>query len=208
MKQKYPRTYHLPWSEGVSDDDKIGSDQHLIGKNVVVTEKMDGECTAIYPNGQYHARSIDNTSQPWQAPMINEVLQYLYNEDGCILKDNQRLYGENMYAKHSIDYSTLDAWFYAFSLWEDDYCLSFDELESLGVVTPKVLYRGIYDRQKLIELATSIETSISEGYVVRLDDGFHKDDFSKYVMKFVRQNHVQTDIHWTKSWVPNKKRFT
>ena len=28
----------------------------------------------------------------------------------------------------------------------------------------------------------------------------HNDDFKDNVQKWVRKNHVQTDIHWTKNW--------
>jgi len=42
--KKYPKTYHAPWSEGISRDDKvISSMDNFTGKRVVVTEKMDEE---------------------------------------------------------------------------------------------------------------------------------------------------------------------
>ena len=41
---KYPRSFHLPWSRGYTDDDKVARNvNHFIGKEVVVTEKLDGE---------------------------------------------------------------------------------------------------------------------------------------------------------------------
>ncbi len=41
---KYPRTFHLPWSPGLTKDDKrIENLDGFIGREVVVTEKMDGE---------------------------------------------------------------------------------------------------------------------------------------------------------------------
>ena len=41
---KYPRTWHLPWSEGKTKDDRTLSDcKQFEGREVVVTEKMDGE---------------------------------------------------------------------------------------------------------------------------------------------------------------------
>lgn len=44
-KVKFPRTYHLPWSEGRSSDDKVlESLDSFIEQEVVVTVKMDGEC--------------------------------------------------------------------------------------------------------------------------------------------------------------------
>ncbi len=206
MTKKYPRTYHLPFSLGVSSDDKVGTTDFLIGKEVVVLEKLDGECTAIYPNGQYHARSEDGSGYPWQSPMISEVLSKLYHESGCVLSDTQRMYGENMYAKHSIAYNDLSSWFYVFSLWEGDTCLSWDSVKALPFETPRELYRGMYDEEKLKSIATEMDFNLMEGFVVRLTDSFHESDFSKAVLKFVRPGHVQTDTHWRESWVPNVKR--
>lgn len=43
-RYKYPRTYHLSSSPGKTSDDKVISDMsEFEGKEVVVTEKMDGE---------------------------------------------------------------------------------------------------------------------------------------------------------------------
>lgn len=202
---KYPRTFHLPWSLGITDDDKIGSTEHLIGKEIVVMEKMDGENTTIYPDGRYHARSLDSSGYPWQAPMLNDVLPVLYSESGCILKPNQRVCGENMYARHSIPYENLKSWFYAFSVWEEDMCLSFDDVLRTGFEIPPIMYEGVYDESILKEIASSLDTEKCEGYVVRNKNAFHYNDFKYNVMKFVRSNHVTTDIHWTKNWEPNKK---
>jgi len=56
---KYPRTYHLPWSPGVNDDDKVIHDVAVFDNcEIVVTEKMDGENCTMYLD-YIHARSID-----------------------------------------------------------------------------------------------------------------------------------------------------
>ncbi len=59
-KYKYHRTPHLPFSEGATSDDKIlKTDDHFYRmEDVVVTIKMDGENTTVYPDGTFHARSI------------------------------------------------------------------------------------------------------------------------------------------------------
>lgn len=63
MLKKYPRTYHLPWSLGRSSDDKVLSNvDSFIGQEVVITEKMDGENSSLYPNGKTHARSLDSAN--------------------------------------------------------------------------------------------------------------------------------------------------
>lgn len=61
---KYPRTPHLPWSEGATSDDVfLNNCSHFEGKEVVVTEKLDGECTSMY-HDKIHARSIDSRNHP------------------------------------------------------------------------------------------------------------------------------------------------
>ena len=41
---KFPRTSHLPWSDGCTSDDKIIPNlDDLLNQNVVITEKLDGE---------------------------------------------------------------------------------------------------------------------------------------------------------------------
>lgn len=68
-KVKYPRTFHLPYSLTLTDDDKrLESDGHFkLFDEVVVTEKMDGENTTVYQDGRIHARSLDGDSHPWQS---------------------------------------------------------------------------------------------------------------------------------------------
>ncbi|MFT5465446.1 MAG: hypothetical protein ACI8UO_000541 [Verrucomicrobiales bacterium] len=56
---KYPRTLHLPWSPGSTNDDCfLNGVSHFEGREVVVTEKLDGENTSMYRGG-IHARTLD-----------------------------------------------------------------------------------------------------------------------------------------------------
>lgn len=49
---KCPRTLHLPFSPGLTDDDKVIEDMsELEGHDAVITLKMDGENCSIYPDG-------------------------------------------------------------------------------------------------------------------------------------------------------------
>ena len=41
---KYFRTYHLPWSESVAEDDVVRTSPFKEDDDVVVSLKMDGEC--------------------------------------------------------------------------------------------------------------------------------------------------------------------
>ena len=191
MYIKYPRTYHLPWSEGIANDDKVMSNiNQFIGQRVIVTEKVDGENTTMY-NNHIHARSIDSKnhiSRDWVKGFWNHI-RYSIHED-------IRICGENLYAKHSIHYTNLPSYFLGFSVWKSDLCLDWDFsqqlFEILNITSVPLLYDGIYD-EKLIK---SLYNDNMEGYVIRIADEFHYDTFSKNVGKFVRKNHVQTDGHW------------
>lgn len=198
MRYKYPRTYHLPFSEGYTSDDKVlKDDSHLIGKEIVITEKMDGENTSIYNNG-FHARSMDSLHKEYHSWLINYMQNFMY----C-LPDNYRICGEYLFAKHSIEYNELPTYFMAFSVWNDTICLSWEETETfckeLNVETVPVLYKGIYDTKIVKEIAKQTVIRGGEGIVVRLASSYNYNDFDKSVAKFVRKNHVQTDKHWSHS---------
>ncbi len=52
MRVSYPRTPHLPWSPGVAADDvRVADLSGLARREVVVTEKLDGENTTLYSDG-------------------------------------------------------------------------------------------------------------------------------------------------------------
>lgn len=199
--QKHPRTYHLEFSQGVQSDDKILKDtSFLVGKRVVATAKMDGENTNIYKN-YTHARSIDskhNFTRDWIKKM-HGVLKH-------DIPDNIALVGENLWAEHAIRYPDgyLSGYFYLFAVLEDgNTYLSYDDVcmyaQVLDLPTPKVLYDDIFDEKNLKALSESLDTSLCEGFVVRVADSFAREDYSKAVAKYVRPNHVQVDAeHWLK----------
>jgi len=194
--RKYPRTPHLPWSRGgTSDDIHLYDVDHFAGKEVVVTEKMDGENTTMYCD-TIHARSLDGRHHP-SRDWVKALHGMIANE----LPKNWRFCGENVYAQHSIVYENLASYFYLFSVWNDEnVALSWDETlewaNLLSVETVPELYRGEYDSKVIKQLTTDIDTDTQEGYVIRLADSFRFEDFDQSMGKWVRNGHVQTDQHW------------
>lgn len=200
MKQKYPKTFHLPWSLGATNDDKVlNSVSQFIGKRVVVTEKMDGENFTL-AKSYCHARSLDSATHPSQC-WIKAFHASIKDE----IPEGFRICGEYMFARHSIAYNTLTSYFYGFSVWREDRCLNWDTTEEwfglMGITSVPVLYRGIWD-EKAVKSCWN-EKCGKEGYVVRLAEGFDYSDFKNSVAKFVRPNHVQTDEHWRENWQKN-----
>ncbi|MEV8405935.1 RNA ligase family protein [Streptomyces niveus] len=193
MRTAYPRTVHVAWSPGVGSDDVRGGDlDGLRGREVVVTEKMDGENTTLYRDG-LHARSLDSGHHPSRA-----WVKALQGRIGALIPDGTRVCGENLYARHSIAYEELESWFYGFSVWDGEWCLGWDEtvrvLRRLGIPAPRVLWRGVFDERALRGL--KLDPARQEGYVVRTVEGFVREEFGRRLAKWVRPHHVQTDTHW------------
>ncbi|OKJ34050.1 RNA ligase family protein [Streptomyces sp. CB01580] len=196
MRTHYPRTPHLPWSPGATSDDvRIADLSGLAGREVVVTEKLDGENTTLYADG-LHARSLDSAHHPSRG-----WVKALQGRIGSRIPPGRRVCGENMFARHSIPYDGLESWFYGFSVWDGERCLDWDRtvafLRGLGIPVPPVLWRGVLDaRAEKALRALRPDTGRQEGYVVRPADGFDAADFGRLVAKWVRPGHVRTDTHW------------
>lgn len=205
-KFKYPRTWHLPWSEGLTTDDrKIESIEPFVGKEVVVTEKMDGENTTL--SREYiHARSLDSGHHPSRDPV--KAIWGTIRHD---IPEGWRICGENLYGKHSIGYEGLKSPFLVFAIYnEKNVSLSWSETieyaHMLGLQTVPVLYHGEFDEEKVKNCFKGKSTAAKgeqEGYVMRLAGEFHYDDQGKSMAKFVRAGHVQSEDHWQKNWKPN-----
>lgn len=204
MYYKYPRTLHFPFSKGITSDDKIlETTSHFNNREIVVTEKMDGENSTIYRN-YYHARSLSSEHKWYHSWLLGYIKTFQY-----LIPENYHICGEYLYAKHSIGYDNLSSYFLVFSVWENNNCLSWKETElfcnKIGLQTVPILYKGIYNEEKIKEIAKDVVSKGGEGIVVRLSSSFKYDDFSKSVAKYVRKNHVQTDKHWSLGNIESNK---
>ncbi len=194
MRTPYPRTPHVPWSPGATADDvRARGLAGLRGREVVVTEKLDGENSTLYTDGS-HARSVDSGHHPSRT-----WLKSLQGRIGSRIPVGWRVCGENVHARHSLAYEDLESWFYGFSVWDGDgRCLDWDRtvrfLRRLGVPVPPVLWRGEFDERAL--RALRLDTARQEGYVVRTVEGFDAGEFGQRVAKWVRPAHVVTGTHW------------
>ncbi len=223
--KKYPRTPHLPWSISATSDD-VWSDANFVDQEVIVTEKMDGECTTMYSD-HIHARSISSNHHPSRS-WVKQLHASIQKD----IPQGWRICGENLFAYHSILYTDLPSYFMCFGIYDDkNTCLSWDDTVDLctmlGLETVPVIYRGKYDEyvirniwqeigsafpvwetQKPNPISVDDFDSLSgrgEGYVVRSATSFTYDDFAVNVAKYVRANHVKPDSgHWaSKTVFPN-----
>lgn len=205
ISEKYPRTYHFPFSEGAVNDDRIQDEwQALLAQEIVVTEKLDGENTCIKSSGVY-ARSHGAVNRnPWAKPIWE-----IWDRVGKSLQD-LHLFGENLYAIHSITYERLDSHFYLFAVRDNGLWLSWDEVEwyaqLLDLPTVPLLERGTFTATQLQKIIANQQAQgscfggKSEGVVCRNAAAFPETEFAQQVLKYVRKNHVQTDEHWIRNW--------
>lgn len=201
--KKYGRTYHLPISPGITSDDKIVSSlEGLNATDLVVTEKMDGENSTIHSKG-CHARSPDSRyhqSRDWLkafAAGVSPLMAY-----------NERIVGENLYARHSIAYDSLPTYFLGFAWIVEDVIQSWDltlaRFEELGVTSVPILYRGPFSDSLFDDLARSLDQDKQEGFVARIACAFAEADMPKRMGKYVRARHVKSETHWMSAeLVPN-----
>ena len=104
---KYPRTFHFPFSPGATSDDKISDDvSELIGQEIVILEKLDGENTNFVKDGVYARSHASFTISPW-----SHEVRMMYSMIRNDIYDNLSLFGENMEGIHSIEYLNLESFF-------------------------------------------------------------------------------------------------
>lgn len=222
-RTKYPRTFNLPHSQSNTSDDVWWEDCKLFeGKEVVVSEKIDGECISIYPDGHVHARSIDSrhhASRSWVKALAARIAHDI--------PQGFRVCGENLYAFHSIFYTELPSYFFVYGIYdEENNCISWDDVVEfcalLNLETVPVLYRGPWDENEVKSLWTGKGTfptyaAISdqpsypndfvpcdaEGYVVRVTDSFPYQEFAQNCAKYVAPAFKSTmrNVHWASTAV-------
>lgn len=219
-KKKYGRTYHLPWSAELTSDDKRHSlaeiKEMFLGKEVVVTEKLDGENTTIYSDGSFHARSLDSTMHPSRTLVSALADRIRYSG----LPEGWRICGENLQARHSIFYDKLPDTFVVFNVVDElDACLPWKEVVEwaclLDLYTVPVLETFTFEEkhlkgekfwEKYLEQPSAFSTENKpEGYVVRPTSSYHMSDISDKISKYVRRGHVTTSTHWrNEKIIPNR----
>ena len=210
---KYPKTLHLPWSEGLQNDDRLLDDINCFsGKDVIITEKMDGE-NFVISRDFCHARSLTDGALTPKQGWSREWIKNLWGIIRYEMPDDIRIHGENLYAEHSIKYYNLPSYFFVFGISDNDKFLSWDDViewcSLLNLEHVPVIFDGQWDEDMVKNLwpFNSQFADMPEGYVVRVRDGFLINDFPTNTAKFVRKNHIQSDETWFKGeWLRNRIR--
>lgn len=216
--RKYGRTYHYPFSPGTTSDDRINhtySDDISGIPTLLHTEKLDGENNCLSRYGVFARSHAAPTQSPW-TKFLRDRWALLKNELGDL-----EVFGENLYAIHSIEYQRLDSYFYVFAIRDLDQWLSWDEtvfyaqlldfpvvpvvhrhdqpVSPMALEADVLRWAGEPSQFGSVDARTGAPCT-REGIVTRNADAYGVGQFSKNVFKYVRQGHVKTDEHWTRNW--------
>jgi hypothetical protein len=227
---KYPRTPHLFGSKGTDDDKHLGeaeSERFIADASLIVEEKIDGTNVGV------HFTSAGELVLQCRGHLITEGMhpQYdLFKQWAAVkrfvledhLKDRYILFGEWMYARHSIHYRQLAHYFFEFDIYDkpERVFLSLERrlvlVEQMGLQTVPVLHSGSVRKDELRGLIgpsrfdsrfenplTQRPDNLMEGLYLRTESGGGVSGRGKFVRpEFVER--VKQSTHWQhQAVVPN-----
>lgn len=218
ISRKYGRTYHFPFSPGTTSDDRINTaywDSVSQLQTVIHTEKLDGENNCLSQYGVFARSHAAPTVSPWTRA-IRERWELIKRDLG-----DYELFGENLYAVHSIRYTDLPEHFYIFGVREHDRWLSWEEtvfiascfdfptvpvLKTVTDLSDRNTFEN--DLLQLVQQPSAFgsvdvlsgNVCSMEGVVTRNVGEYPLADFAENVFKYVRKGHVKTDEHWIRNW--------
>ena len=128
-------------------------------REIVITEKIDGENCGIERGGVYARSHAAYTTSPWSS-----MVRQLHGRISHDLHEGIMLFGENVEGIHSIEYVDLNSPFYLFGIRENDFWSSWKEVEEtaflLSIPTAPVLFQGkVASTRELESVVKDIEIS-------------------------------------------------
>lgn len=182
---KYPRTAHLAGS-GIQHGDEdvpIRPWRELENRYLVIEEKMDGANSAISfdETGQILLQSRGHFLKggPREAQFdLFKTWAYTYTSQLAeILEGRYIMYGEWLYAKHTVFYTDLPHYFLEFDIYDkqQDEFLSTERRRALLIQTPcvvsvKVLHTGLIQTPQQLTSLIGPSHFISADHLARLRD--------------------------------------
>jgi hypothetical protein len=163
---KYPRTPHLFGSRGTNDDKHLGQSESLeliADRALIVEEKLDGTNVGIHftASGRLVLQCRGHEITPGMHPQYDLFKQWTMAKRQVLesmLEDRLILFGEWLYARHSVHYRRLPHYFFEFDIYDKlpQEFLSLDlrlaKLEGTGFRTVPIVHRGPATREQLFNL--------------------------------------------------------
>lgn len=228
---KYPRTPHLYGSRGADDDkhlDDAESARFLADGSLIVEEKLDGTNVGIHfpADGTMALQCRGHLITEGMHPQYDLLKQWAAVKRPALeamLEDRLILFGEWVYARHSVHYRRLPHYFFEFDIYDKRERTFLDLerrlalLDGSGLQTVPVIHRGPLDRERLPTLIgtsrfdaefenplTGRTDDVMEGLYLRTEAGGVVTGRAKFVRpEFVER--VRRSEHWQhRSMIPNR----
>ncbi|MCA9040553.1 MAG: RNA ligase family protein [Planctomycetaceae bacterium] len=183
---KYPRTPHLFGSKGTDDDrhlDEAASVEMLREESLIVEEKLDGTNVGIHfsESGELVLQCRGHLITEGMHPQYDLFKQWAMVKRSVLeemLAGRFILFGEWMYARHTVEYRALPHYFFEFDIYdkEENRFLPYQErmilLEGTGVQTVPIVHRGGLTRKELESLvqASPFQARFEHPGAARIDD--------------------------------------
>ncbi|RCS54811.1 DNA ligase [Bremerella cremea] len=228
---KYPRTPHLFGSRGTDDDKHLSegdSLRFLADESLIVEEKLDGTNVGV------HFTSAGELLLQCRGHLITEGMhpQYDLFKQWAVVKRNDLeerladryiLFGEWVYARHSVTYLQLSHYFYEFDIYDKssnqflDLEQRLEILAGSNIETVPVIHQGAVSRKQLADLvgpslfSSVFENPITgqidnrmEGIYLRTEAGGRVTARAKWVRPEFTEK-VKQSTHWQQQpMVPNQ----
>jgi|AntDeeMetagen134_2_1112570.scaffolds.fasta_scaffold01233_8 hypothetical protein len=231
---KYPSSRHFHFSHSRDrDDTEHGSVDPFLGVPLVTLVKMDGGNTIIVQadtkdDEPIRARNAKDKGRPGEKRTYSRLQSEYWNRGlNHVIPDHIQIFGEWLFAKHSIHYGCdcntpcedigpgLDSYFQVFGVFDKrfDLWLGWPEVEQwaekIGYPTapvissepssdPATFERSHQLHDQLVQTGQDLVRDGHEGFVVRSKFPFHYGQFPVRLGKYVRKNHVDDDAeHWS-----------
>lgn len=160
---KYPRTPHLFGSKGTDDDKHLGAKESrafIADPSLIVEEKLDGTNVGIHftTGGRMVLQCRGHEITEGMHPQYDLFKQWTAVKRALLelmLEDRFILYGEWLYARHSVFYRALPHYFFEFDIWDKDAAcfLTLEArlamLEGTGIHTVPVVSQGALKEESL-----------------------------------------------------------
>jgi len=202
---KYPSTSYFAFSPNLQqarETNPIININNLLGYPLIFTIKMDGSNISMS-----YERVVARNGKDARHRSFDYVKSIQAQKGSKIPKDVQ-VFGEWLYAKHSIHYKDLKSYFQIFAVYnkEKHIFLGWADVErmarTLGEPTVPVLHTATYNNKHQLEAdimryGEQVISQGQEGIVVRSIHPYHYSQFPEYLAKYVRKDHVAKKAkHW------------
>ncbi|MBW3596551.1 MAG: RNA ligase family protein [Planctomycetes bacterium] len=227
---KYPRTPHLFGSKGTDDDKHLGeaeSQAFIADDSLIVEEKLDGTNVGIHFSeaGEMVLQCRGHLVTEGMHPQYDLFKQWAAVKRVALegrLENRFILFGEWLYARHTIFYRRLPHYFFEFDIYDKQQEAFLDLKQRIALIegtiqTVPVLHTGPISRSGLEDLigpsrfasrfenpATKRTDNLMEGlYLRREDEGIVTGRAKCVRPEFVEK--IKQSVHWQhQSMVPNQ----